>query len=167
MGWWEDEQINKLVAETKTAGRALTAKEARKLLAKHLWSLQRCCRELGIEKGEFGEEREERVGREAREPEEASMASLFRMSRATMAGLGVTALLQVASAQMEWGLVFFILAAFFWMIWSMRGGQRKPGELSAYSLLNPGCQALPGSYEESLKGFFDQFNFTKRHNPHD
>uniref|UniRef100_A0A3P9HV98 Si:ch211-59d15.9 n=1 Tax=Oryzias latipes TaxID=8090 RepID=A0A3P9HV98_ORYLA len=49
-------------------------------------------------------------------------------------------------AELEFGLPFFVLSLFYWIYEGLRSpDQRKPGELSAYSVFNPDCQPLLGS----------------------
>uniref|UniRef100_A0A8C5KL93 SAYSVFN motif domain containing 1 n=1 Tax=Jaculus jaculus TaxID=51337 RepID=A0A8C5KL93_JACJA len=48
--------------------------------------------------------------------------------------------------ELEFGLAYFVLSLFYWMYVGMRGpGEKKEGEKSAYSVFNPGCEAIQGS----------------------
>ncbi|MBN3281311.1 SMDC1 protein, partial [Polyodon spathula] len=48
--------------------------------------------------------------------------------------------------ELEFGLVFFVLSLFYWLYEGMRdSSQRLSGEPSAYSVFNPGCQAIQGT----------------------
>ncbi|XP_033859983.1 SAYSvFN domain-containing protein 1-like isoform X1 [Acipenser ruthenus] len=48
--------------------------------------------------------------------------------------------------ELEFGLVFFVLSLFYWLYEGMRdSSQRRSGEPSAYSVFNPGCQAIQGT----------------------
>ncbi|XP_053878810.1 SAYSvFN domain-containing protein 1 [Malaclemys terrapin pileata] len=50
------------------------------------------------------------------------------------------------AAELQFGLPCFVLSLFYWLYAGMRGpGQRRPGERSAYSVFNPGCQAIQGT----------------------
>ncbi|XP_062345208.1 SAYSvFN domain-containing protein 1 [Cinclus cinclus] len=56
------------------------------------------------------------------------------------------AVLLALFAELELGLPFFILSLLYWMYAGTRGpGERRPGELSAYSVFNPGCAAIAGT----------------------
>uniref|UniRef100_H2M6U5 SAYSVFN motif domain containing 1 n=1 Tax=Oryzias latipes TaxID=8090 RepID=H2M6U5_ORYLA len=60
-------------------------------------------------------------------------------------------------AELEFGLPFFVISLFYWIYEGLRSpDQRKPGELSAYSVFNPDCQPLLGSLTaEQLEGEMD------------
>ena len=177
MGWWENEQISKLMTQCKELNYSINEKTARKVLSKHRYNIEASIAELGAVKQrppvhslgakDPRQDDDDDDDNDDNDESKDSISRLIRINRSTILGLFLTLVLQIFFASLEWGLVFFLVAAFFWMIYSMKGGIRKPGQLSAYSLLNPNCQALPGSYEESLKGFFDQFNFQKRYNNQD
>ncbi|KAJ1148099.1 hypothetical protein NDU88_000940 [Pleurodeles waltl] len=48
--------------------------------------------------------------------------------------------------ELEFGLVYFVLSMFYWIYEGMRGpGEKKPGEKSAYSVFNPGCESIQGT----------------------
>ncbi|XP_003473728.1 SAYSvFN domain-containing protein 1 [Cavia porcellus] len=48
--------------------------------------------------------------------------------------------------ELEFGLVYFVLSLFYWMYVGTRGpGEKKAGEKSAYSVFNPGCEAIQGT----------------------
>ncbi|XP_005389661.1 PREDICTED: SAYSvFN domain-containing protein 1 [Chinchilla lanigera] len=48
--------------------------------------------------------------------------------------------------ELEFGLAYFVLSLFYWMYVGTRGpGEKKEGEKSAYSVFNPGCEAIQGS----------------------
>ncbi|DAA16609.1 SAYSvFN domain-containing protein 1 [Bos taurus] len=48
--------------------------------------------------------------------------------------------------ELEFGLAYFVLSLFYWMYVGMRGPEEKmQGEKSAYSVFNPGCEAIQGS----------------------
>ncbi|XP_037375539.1 SAYSvFN domain-containing protein 1 [Talpa occidentalis] len=48
--------------------------------------------------------------------------------------------------ELEFGLVYFVLSLFYWMYVGTRGPEeRKAGERSAYSVFNPGCEAIQGT----------------------
>ncbi|XP_065256368.1 SAYSvFN domain-containing protein 1 [Emys orbicularis] len=50
------------------------------------------------------------------------------------------------AAELQVGLPCFVLSLFYWLYAGMRGpGERRPGERSAYSVFNPGCQAIQGT----------------------
>ncbi|XP_039423923.1 SAYSvFN domain-containing protein 1 [Corvus cornix cornix] len=49
-------------------------------------------------------------------------------------------------AELELGLPYFVLSLLYWMYAGTRGpAERRPGELSAYSVFNPGCAAIAGT----------------------
>ncbi|XP_014402534.1 PREDICTED: SAYSvFN domain-containing protein 1-like [Myotis brandtii] len=48
--------------------------------------------------------------------------------------------------ELEFGLAYFVLPLFYWMYVGTRGpGEKKEGEKSAYSVFNPGCEAIQGT----------------------
>ncbi|XP_037698318.1 SAYSvFN domain-containing protein 1 [Choloepus didactylus] len=48
--------------------------------------------------------------------------------------------------ELEFGLAYFVLSLFYWMYVGTRGPEeKKEGEKSAYSVFNPGCEAIQGS----------------------
>ncbi|XP_068433424.1 SAYSvFN domain-containing protein 1-like [Clinocottus analis] len=57
-------------------------------------------------------------------------------------------------AEIEFGLPFFVISLFYWLYEGLRSpADRKPGELSAYSVFNPDCQPLLGTLTpEQLEG---------------
>uniref|UniRef100_A0A8D0GUJ8 SAYSVFN motif domain containing 1 n=1 Tax=Sphenodon punctatus TaxID=8508 RepID=A0A8D0GUJ8_SPHPU len=49
-------------------------------------------------------------------------------------------------AELEFGLPYFVLSLFYWLYLGTRGpGERREGEKSAYSVFNPGCEAIQGT----------------------
>ncbi|KAM6184231.1 SAYSvFN domain-containing protein 1 [Erethizon dorsatum] len=49
-------------------------------------------------------------------------------------------------AELEFGLAYFVLSLFYWMYVGTRApGEKKEGERSAYSVFNPGCEAIQGT----------------------
>uniref|UniRef100_A0A8C3DUQ1 SAYSVFN motif domain containing 1 n=1 Tax=Corvus moneduloides TaxID=1196302 RepID=A0A8C3DUQ1_CORMO len=56
------------------------------------------------------------------------------------------AVLLALFAELELGLPYFVLSLLYWMYAGTRGpAERRPGELSAYSVFNPGCAAIAGT----------------------
>ncbi|NXJ14580.1 SMDC1 protein, partial [Odontophorus gujanensis] len=56
------------------------------------------------------------------------------------------AVLLALFAELELGLPFFVLSLLYWMYAGTRGpAERRQGELSAYSVFNPGCTAIAGT----------------------
>ncbi|XP_058019781.1 SAYSvFN domain-containing protein 1 [Ahaetulla prasina] len=48
--------------------------------------------------------------------------------------------------ELEFGLPYFVLSMFYWIYVGTRGPrERQPGEKSAYSVFNPGCEAIQGT----------------------
>ncbi|KAL8183707.1 UNVERIFIED_CONTAM: hypothetical protein K2H54_049322 [Gekko kuhli] len=48
--------------------------------------------------------------------------------------------------ELEFGLPYFVLSMFYWIYVGTRGpGERQNGEKSAYSVFNPGCEAIQGT----------------------
>ncbi|XP_042302516.1 SAYSvFN domain-containing protein 1 [Sceloporus undulatus] len=48
--------------------------------------------------------------------------------------------------ELEFGLAYFVLSMFYWIYVGTRGpGERQSGEKSAYSVFNPGCEAIEGT----------------------
>ncbi|XP_007937613.1 SAYSvFN domain-containing protein 1 [Orycteropus afer afer] len=48
--------------------------------------------------------------------------------------------------ELEFGLAYFILSLFYWMYVGTRSPEeKKAGEKSAYSVFNPGCEAIQGT----------------------
>ncbi|XP_071595472.1 SAYSvFN domain-containing protein 1 [Heliangelus exortis] len=56
------------------------------------------------------------------------------------------AVLLALFVELELGLPYFVLSLLYWMYAGTRGpAERRPGELSAYSVFNPGCAAIAGT----------------------
>ncbi|NXW23361.1 SMDC1 protein, partial [Circaetus pectoralis] len=56
------------------------------------------------------------------------------------------AVLLALFAELELGLPYFVLSLLYWMYAGTRGpAERRRGELSAYSVFNPGCAAIAGT----------------------
>ncbi|NXI45152.1 SMDC1 protein, partial [Galbula dea] len=56
------------------------------------------------------------------------------------------AVLLALFAELELGLPYFVLSLLYWMYAGTRGpAERRQGELSAYSVFNPGCAAIAGT----------------------
>lgn len=47
--------------------------------------------------------------------------------------------------EVQFGTVFFVCSALFFLFWSLRGSRRKPWEPSAYSVFNDDCKAIEGT----------------------
>ncbi|XP_062981685.1 SAYSvFN domain-containing protein 1 [Elgaria multicarinata webbii] len=48
--------------------------------------------------------------------------------------------------ELEFGLPYFVLSMFYWIYVGTRGPEeRQTGEKSAYSVFNPGCEAIEGT----------------------
>ncbi|XP_066467719.1 SAYSvFN domain-containing protein 1 [Tiliqua scincoides] len=48
--------------------------------------------------------------------------------------------------ELEFGLPYFVLSMFYWIYVGTRSpSERKNGERSAYSVFNPGCEAIQGT----------------------
>ncbi|XP_034354387.1 SAYSvFN domain-containing protein 1 [Arvicanthis niloticus] len=48
--------------------------------------------------------------------------------------------------ELEFGLAYFVLSMFYWMYVGTRSPEeKKEGEKSAYSVFNPGCEAIQGT----------------------
>ncbi|EGW09994.1 SAYSvFN domain-containing protein 1 [Cricetulus griseus] len=48
--------------------------------------------------------------------------------------------------ELEFGLAYFVLSMFYWMYVGTRNPEeKKEGEKSAYSVFNPGCEAIQGT----------------------
>ncbi|XP_060100958.1 SAYSvFN domain-containing protein 1 [Heteronotia binoei] len=48
--------------------------------------------------------------------------------------------------ELEFGLPYFVLSMFYWIYVGTRGpGEKQNGERSAYSVFNPGCEAIQGT----------------------
>lgn len=46
---------------------------------------------------------------------------------------------------MEFGAVYFIISALFFIWINTRSEKKKKGEVSAYSVFNPNCEAIQGT----------------------
>ncbi|XP_076058013.1 SAYSVFN motif domain containing 1 [Oratosquilla oratoria] len=46
----------------------------------------------------------------------------------------------------EFGAVFFVFSAFLFIWYNMRSEPKKQGEVSAYSVFNPNCEAIGGTF---------------------
>ncbi|XP_017311999.1 SAYSvFN domain-containing protein 1 [Ictalurus punctatus] len=57
-------------------------------------------------------------------------------------------------SELDFGLPFFLLSLFYWLYEGLRSPvERRPGELSAYSVFNPDCQPILGTLTaEQLEG---------------
>ncbi|NXN22693.1 SMDC1 protein, partial [Nycticryphes semicollaris] len=56
------------------------------------------------------------------------------------------AVLLALFVELELGLPYFVLSLIYWMYAGTRGpAERRRGELSAYSVFNPGCAAIAGT----------------------
>lgn len=57
-------------------------------------------------------------------------------------------------SELDFGLPFFLISLFYWLYEGLRSPtERRPGELSAYSVFNPDCQPLLGTLTaEQLEG---------------
>uniref|UniRef100_A0A8C4UDD3 SAYSVFN motif domain containing 1 n=1 Tax=Falco tinnunculus TaxID=100819 RepID=A0A8C4UDD3_FALTI len=56
------------------------------------------------------------------------------------------AVLLALFAELELGLPYLVLSGLYWMYAGTRGpAERRQGELSAYSVFNPGCAAIAGT----------------------
>ncbi|RWS17112.1 hypothetical protein B4U79_15789 [Dinothrombium tinctorium] len=53
--------------------------------------------------------------------------------------------MQAIAVMFEFGAVFFVLSLFYLIFTNLRNRKRKKGELSAYSVFNPGCEAIEGT----------------------
>lgn len=47
---------------------------------------------------------------------------------------------------LEFGAVFFIFSAFVFIWYNMRSGPKRKGEISAYSVFNPNCEMIDGTF---------------------
>ncbi|XP_068239412.1 uncharacterized protein Saysd1 isoform X2 [Palaemon carinicauda] len=47
---------------------------------------------------------------------------------------------------LEFGAVFFIFSAFVFIWYNMRSGPKRKGEISAYSVFNPNCETIDGTF---------------------
>lgn len=47
--------------------------------------------------------------------------------------------------QLEFGAVFFVVSVFYLMFTNFRKSTKQSGELSAYSVFNPNCEAIKGT----------------------
>ncbi|XP_059843233.1 SAYSvFN domain-containing protein 1 [Hypanus sabinus] len=48
--------------------------------------------------------------------------------------------------ELEFGLVYFVLSLFYWIyVGTREPSEKEQGEVSAYSVFNPGCKAIEGS----------------------
>lgn len=55
-------------------------------------------------------------------------------------------LLQKVFILLEFGAVFFIASAFLFIWYNLRNEPKKKGEASAYSVFNPNCEAIDGTF---------------------
>lgn len=57
-------------------------------------------------------------------------------------------------SELEFGLPFFLISLFYWLYEGLRApAERRPGEMSAYSVFNPDCQPILGTLTaEQLEG---------------
>lgn len=51
----------------------------------------------------------------------------------------------VLFVRIEFGAVFFVCSALYFIFTNLRNIPRKPGELSAYSVFNPNCESIDGT----------------------
>lgn len=58
--------------------------------------------------------------------------------------------------QLEFGYVYLVLSGLFFIYFNTRTGPKKEGEISAYSVFNPGCEAIEGTLKaEQLEREFN------------
>lgn len=57
--------------------------------------------------------------------------------------------LYIIAVEYEFGAVYFILSAFVFIWFNTRSRPKKKGELSAYSVFNPNCEAIEGTLDAS------------------
>ncbi len=62
-----------------------------------------------------------------------------------MLKISLWVVLFLLSLELELGAIFVLVSAFYLIFTNFRTGQRKPWEPSAYSVFNPGCEAIDGS----------------------
>ncbi|XP_011860174.1 PREDICTED: SAYSvFN domain-containing protein 1 [Vollenhovia emeryi] len=59
------------------------------------------------------------------------------------------ATLYVIALEYEFGAVYFVLSALVFICLNTRSGPKQRGELSAYSVFNPNCEAIEGTLDAS------------------
>ncbi|KAL0110586.1 hypothetical protein PUN28_013878 [Cardiocondyla obscurior] len=57
--------------------------------------------------------------------------------------------LYIIALKYEFGAVYFVLSALLFVCLNTRSGPKKRGELSAYSVFNPNCEAIEGTLDAS------------------
>ncbi|XP_043494897.1 uncharacterized protein LOC122519483 [Polistes fuscatus] len=57
--------------------------------------------------------------------------------------------LYIIAVQIEFGAVYFVISALILICLNTRSRPRKKGELSAYSVFNPNCEAIEGTLDAS------------------
>jgi len=59
---------------------------------------------------------------------------------------GLWLVFQALFVKLEFGAVFFIFSGLVFMYFNMGNRKRKPGEMSAYSVFNPNCETIKGTF---------------------
>uniref|UniRef100_A0A0P4W6K8 SAYSvFN domain-containing protein n=1 Tax=Scylla olivacea TaxID=85551 RepID=A0A0P4W6K8_SCYOL len=81
------------------------------------------------------------------EEEEASPTHYTRLDLAMLfLKILMWLLLQKVFILLEFGAVFFIASAFLFIWYNLRNEPKKKGEASAYSVFNPNCEAIDGTF---------------------
>ena len=163
--WYQKEQIQKFLSEQT---QVKEEKAAKKCLIKANWNVEEAVRRLGGESTEEVKEviQNQTIGNQVGTRGSISTTEIYNywnnlFSKQTQTKLLLTLLFQLFFMWLEFGFVFFICAALFWIVESMRSNRqvRLPGQASAYAAFNPGCQPLAGSFEESSRQFFNALRF--------
>ncbi|KAM6406027.1 SAYSvFN domain-containing protein 1 isoform 2-T2 [Pluvialis apricaria] len=77
---------------------------------------------------------------------EAAAAAAPVWARPLLLKVLLWAVLLALFAELELGLPYFVLSLLYWMYAGTRGpAERRRGELSAYSVFNPGCASIAGT----------------------
>ncbi|KAK6621595.1 hypothetical protein RUM44_001402 [Polyplax serrata] len=64
--------------------------------------------------------------------------------------------------QLEFGYVYLVLSGLVFIYFNTRTGPKKEGEISAYSVFNPGCEAIEGTLKaEQLEREFNLIQHEK------
>lgn len=104
-------------------------------------------KELIDKKDEDEEENEEpeteEIGEEVEEETEPKSLLLKRLIYVLYFVLWAT--LYFIAIKVEFGAIYFIVSGLFFVYFNTRTKPKRPGEVSAYSVFNPNCEAIDGT----------------------
>lgn len=85
----------------------------------------------------------EEIGEEVEEETEPKSLLLKRLIYVLYFVLWAT--LYFIAIKVEFGAIYFIVSGLFFVYFNTRTKPKRPGEVSAYSVFNPNCEAIDGT----------------------